>query len=293
MAEYDSVVPPGGKGQVVVKVKTRGIQGRRAKSVRIDTNDPRQRQLRLTVSFESIMPIEVYPHPRATLYGYVGQGLDSILVVRRRDGQPLELGEPKVIGQVGVEVKVEPVDAAHEDPPRKQNGARAGDWRLHVAASGVDRPQAAAGQIVIPTNHPEKPELRLPLTLRVQPVLVVQPQRILLSGRAGHEAAVRSVVTIRNGARQPFRVKGVSLSGELDGVTASLRYDRHAAVQQIDVVLDASGLAAGIRRGTLVIDTDLKARPREEIPVRVTIGPPLRAPATTDAGAPAADPRGS
>jgi hypothetical protein len=285
VAEYDSAIPPGGQGKVVVKVRTRGIQGRRSKSVRIDTNDPEHRQVRLRVSFDSVMPVEVYPRPRAILHGFVGQPLDETLVIRRRDGQPLELSEPAV-RQPGVSVSLERVDEAGADPPGKRYGARPGDWRVRLAVDDFAKPLSRRGRLQLQTNHPEKPVLTIPLTVRVRPALIVQPHRVVLAAPAGRERHARRVVTLRHGGREPYRLRSVALRGELPGVTAKQRRDVRAAVQQIDVILDPTQASPGIHRGRLVVSTDLAARPTVEIPVRITV----RQPTASNRGASATSP---
>jgi hypothetical protein len=276
VAEYDSAIPPGGQGKVVVKVRTRGIQGRRSKSIRLDTNDRDHRHVRLRVAFDSVMPIEVYPHPRAILHGFVGEDVTETLVVRRRDGEPLML-EPPAQEPQGFRVALEKVDEANADPPGTRYGAEPGDWRIRLSFDGAERPLAQAARLRLKTNHPKRPVLNLPVTLRVRPALIVRPQRVVLTATARDEGQPRRVVTLRHGARAPYRLTGVSLRGELPGVTATRRRDVRAAVQQIDVVLDASELKPGIHRGHLVVQTDLAARPTVEIPVRVTVRAPAKA----------------
>jgi hypothetical protein len=281
VAEYDSAIPPGGQGKVVVTVRTRGIQGRRTKSIRLDTNDRQHRHVRLRVTFDSMMPVEVYPHPRAILHGFVGEEVEQTLVVRRRDGERLALDEPE-LNQQGVAVEIEPVDQENADPPGTRYGAQPGDWRIRLAYDGSARPLAQAARLRIKTNHPERPVLSIPLTLRIRPALIVRPQRVVLTATARQTGQPRRVVTLRHGGRAPYRLTGLSVEGDLPGVTATRRRDVRAAVQQIDVVLDPKELEPGIHRGHLLVQTDVSARPAVEIPIRVTVRPPPAA-ATTEA----------
>ncbi|MDQ7087394.1 MAG: hypothetical protein Q9Q13_05835 [Acidobacteriota bacterium] len=66
------MIPPGGSGRIVTRIRTAGIQGRRTKTVEVETNDPRHRRLRLSVSFLAQAPVEVYPQPSINLYGTGG-----------------------------------------------------------------------------------------------------------------------------------------------------------------------------------------------------------------------------
>lgn len=253
-----------------VEVRTRGIQGRRSKSVRLQTNDPAQRTVQLRVSFESVMPVEVYPRPRAILHGFVGEPVEETLVVRRRDGEALTLSEPSVrSGEVNV--SLEPVDEANADPPGTRYGAKPGDWRVRLATGASTEPRTRRVRFQVRTNHPEKPVLTIPVTLRVRPALIVQPRRVALSGQAGAERHRRRIVTLRHGGREPYSLTSVALRGELPGVTAEPRRDVRAAVQQIEVLLDPARAEPGIHRGRLVVRTDLEAKPEVVVPVRITV----------------------
>lgn len=49
MARFDRAIPPGGEGNITLKIRTRGYQGKIRKSARVKTNDPNQKQIVLRV----------------------------------------------------------------------------------------------------------------------------------------------------------------------------------------------------------------------------------------------------
>ncbi len=67
--EGESVIPPGGEGGVKVTFDTETLRGRRSKSVRIVTNDPRENRMRLRVTASIMSDLEI--RPRRIYFGRV------------------------------------------------------------------------------------------------------------------------------------------------------------------------------------------------------------------------------
>ncbi len=268
MAEYDAAIPPGGTGKIVLKVKTKGIQGRRTKSARVETNDPAHARFNLQVAFLAEAPVEVYPGQMVTLSGFAGEKVKTELVIHRPDGEVLLVDQISSTRD-GVQVQIEKVDAEHADSPGHRR-ATVGDYRLYVEVVDTQQVRSEAGYLKFHTNHPERPEVRLPLRLRVRPQLEFQPQRIQLRATAGAEPVTRTV-SLRNGKRKLFHVKDYSLSGELSGVGAARVERAPSSIQQFRITVDPKQLSPGVYQGTLRATTDIAGYETAELPIRVTV----------------------
>lgn len=271
MAEYDSVIPPGGSGHIVARIRTNRIQGRRTKSISVETNDPAHKRIQLRMSFLSEAPVEVYPQPTVNLFALMGQPAVMTLVFHRPDGKPLEVKDV-VSSRTGVTVKVEKVTAENADPPGKRYGAVAGDWRVYLTLDKTDQPRSERGVLQVATNHPERASMSLPMRITVRPPLAAKPSRLNIQTKQV-PGPLRRRITVRNNERKVFSIAEIKVEGDLPGLKAELKTDRPLGVHQVEVTLDPKGLAPGVHRGRLVIITDLKAQARLEVPVSITIKP--------------------
>lgn len=61
MTSYDEVIPPGSEGKVSVKVNTAGRQGSFTRSVKLETNDPSNSQLTLSMKMNIKKEITILP----------------------------------------------------------------------------------------------------------------------------------------------------------------------------------------------------------------------------------------
>ena len=271
MAEYDSVIPPGGSGHIVAKIRTNRIQGRRTKSISVETNDPAHKRVKLKISFLSQAPVEVYPQPTANLYALAGHPAEITLVFHRPDGKPLEIKDV-VSSRTGVTVKVEKVTEKNADPPGKRYGAVAGDWRVHLALDKTDHARSERGVLQVATNHPERASMSLPMRITIRPSLVAQPDRLNIQTKQV-PGPLRRRITVRNNERKAFSIEGIKVEGDLPGLKAEVKMDRPAGVQPVEVSIDPKSLAPGVHRGHLVITTNIETQSRLEVPVSITIKP--------------------
>ena len=88
---YDKVIPPGEEGKIKVKVVTKGYGGNKyAKSIRVDTNDPKHASIELKITgevktFATIIPKSVF------LSGEVGEELSQTVQIIPETDQPFNI----------------------------------------------------------------------------------------------------------------------------------------------------------------------------------------------------------
>jgi hypothetical protein len=278
------VIPPGGTGKVVAEVDTKNRFGAQRKSVRVESNDPDERVVRLSVSFVSESPIDVYPNRFVNLRGVDGKRVDQTLVLHRVDGEPLEILETSAT-RPGVVVEATPVTDENADPPEARHAARPGDVRLTVAVEPARGRRVDRGVVRVKTNHPEAPQIDLPLRIMISELLEVLPQRVTIHHRSPRERSATRV-TVRHGARRKFRIEDVRVEGNLPGVSARILSRRAMGTQIVETSVEGYDLANGRYAGELVIETSVKRRPELRVPVVLIVrgGPKATPPRGASAG---------
>ncbi len=226
--------------------------------MRVETNDASRPVLNLRMSFVSQGLIDVLPTRFVSLNGFLGDPMTRSLVLRRNDGQPLE-----VLGasarNPGIEVVATPVTAeTAQDAAKAARGAQVGDVLIEVSATDTIQVGTSAGQVVIETNHPDKPQLLLPLRSSVRALVDVQPRRVMLNHRPGVSTRATAQVTLRHGRGRPFRVTSVELEGDLPGVSVAVPTEGQARQHRLQLTVGGDELAPGRYAGSLVATTGLK-----------------------------------
>lgn len=266
---------------------TRNYRGRLSKSVAVTTNDPAQPAFSLVLSFTVNQAIEVLPSPFFNLLAVQGAVAEGAVVLRRPDGKPLQLKEVTT-PQASLEVAFEAVTAQNADPqpaatPSNPNPppnpylARAGDWRIKVKAKDTSRVLNENGNIKVLTDHPEKPEIIIPVAVGIRPVLDAYPQIVQIQVQSGGAPGIARV-DVRHNGRQAFKVTGARLEGDLPGASARIMNDTPSSVQPVEVKVASMDLKEGVYRGKLFLSTDQAGAAEKvvEIMVRVT-APPAKA----------------
>ncbi|MDQ7087395.1 MAG: hypothetical protein Q9Q13_05840 [Acidobacteriota bacterium] len=191
------------------------------------------------------------------------------LLFHRPDGQPLELQEITP-SRTGLVVEAEKVTEVGGDPPGQRARAVVGDWRVKIRLADSSEARSEVGTLRVVTNHPERPEMSLPIRIRVTPAIQAQPARLNIRVQAGDPPLLRGI-TLRNTRRKPFRATSIDVTGNLAGLSASVTTDRPRPVQRLEIRIDTSALRPGIYAGRLVVHTNQATLPRILVPVRIEV----------------------
>jgi len=185
-------VPPGGAGEIKTTFKTRGYNGPVKKTVTVETNDPKQRVVRLGMAGK--VTAEVLVTPRYLNFGNVDKN------------NPPEPKELKVEFRKGAKIQIKAVRS--ENPtmtvtPVKQDGEGA----VYAVALPKDVPIGRlAGQILIETTSKKNPSIAVPVNVFVQGRVRAAPQLLSL-GIVPPGTPVKRTVTLTKAGGQPFTVK--------------------------------------------------------------------------------------
>ena len=268
MAEHDSVIPAGGSGTLTAKMHTSPVQdGRVSKSISVQTDAPLSRVINLRFTVEVKAAIKVKPRLRLNLTTLQGETVSRGILLHRTDGKSLEIlgvetGDPSLVASV--------VPIAE---PTKKEGypAVAGDVWIEVAVGPKTSVGSRTGTARVFTNHPDLPQLDVPYTLRVRPLIEVRPATVRLWLSGGSAEGNSTLLSLRGNAGHEFSVTGIEVSHpEIFFATAGTNEELMQHRIRVGLVkgLDRESVKSSIE-GSIRIRTDSTVRPVVDIPVLV------------------------
>lgn len=259
MASFDQAIPPGGVGKIVLTVKTDGYQGRVTKSALVRSNDPRQQSLNLSLSADIRTYIVIEPAPRAVLQGVVGDDIRQVLQLRAGDGYPLEIRETST--NIGQWLDYRLV-------------SKGGNHQYDLELRSKAQTQASAGGYIrLVTNHPKKPEVTIPVQLRVRPELEVLPPEITF-GRVTVPASgekVMRVVTLVDNRGKIIRVRDLKYNDKFFKATAVPLGGENASRWRIEVEPRFDRLPGGGVTDTVIVKLEGTKSDEVRVPVSITV----------------------
>jgi hypothetical protein len=270
VAEFDSVIPAGGSGTLTAKVHTRSTQtGAVSKSVSVTTTDPAAQRLMLGVSFRVTAPVAVLPRPQIYLSGVQGDQPQSVVLLRRDDGEPLEVVSVESEGG-RLELSTSTVTEAQR-VDRVQ--ALPGDVALRARVAGGVTDANANGTIRVTTNHPKAATVDIVYSLRMRPVVEARPMQVRLVLEEGNSAGRTGLLRLQHNRGTGFSVTGLRPSdpsvfrSEVVGTEGAPSSVHTVSIRLADEVLP--GAFIGRRMESLVVTTDDASSPEIHIPVMI------------------------
>ena len=262
MAEFDRAIPPGGVGQITLRVNTTNYQGKITKSARVSTNDPNHGSTSIYLSMDVRPHIVVKPAPRVVLNGIVGEEIRRVLEIRASDDQPFEITSVETNLGASIEYNLSRIESGQQ-------------YRLEVRANS-ESPKTSSGFLKLLTNHPRKKELKLLVHVRVRPELEVRPNRITFDMRSNMDpkrGGDKRVVTIVNNRGKGFRLEELKYNREYFDVRPLTLSKKSSRSHRLEVVPFMDRLPAGRVRfeDTLVIKTDVAHAAALEVPISVRL----------------------
>jgi hypothetical protein len=286
VAEYDSVIPAGESGKIIGKVRTSATQvGRRTKSIRVQTNDPKKGTFNLRISYEIVPVIEVLPTARPRVDVVEGQATEHTVLLRRGDGQPLELGKVQSVLPDVVSATARSAQAGERRG--KDLVAEAGDVWLDLVVQAPADGRARSIRVSAATNHPEMARLVIPVVVLVKRLVETRPDQIRL-WLGTDEPRYESVdLELRHAVGEAFTVTGAE-SSHPQLYTVRLMNAEPGPMQRVRVALvePDEELAGASLRGQIRVATSLESLP--EITVPVLVGQRRRSPGVAQTPDPAA-----
>lgn len=269
MAEHDSVIPAGSTGKLIAKIKTTAVQsGPISKSISVTTDAVGAERLMLSVKFTAVSAIMVLPRAQVTLSGIEGDEISNTLVIRRSDGEALEItGIDNHDDRILITTKT--VEKAMK-VGRQQ--AKPGDVLLKIAGAPGLVAVTSNGRFRFATNHPDAANVMVNYAIRLRPVIEVRPSQVRLLLQEGNDPARTMLMRIQHNRQGEFKITGVTSSKpELFGAQL-VGEDVRQQVQTVAVRLEDEvqpGDVASRLLENLVVHTDDKVKPRIEVSVLI------------------------
>ena len=145
MARYDGVIPPGGTGEITLKIDTSRIRGKFQKKAIVWSNDPDRRSIALYLTGEVKPHISIEPGGYVSFWGVKGQVASAHLDIVNNNKRPLKI--------VGID---------NDLPERIRfhlKEIRAGYIFRIVIEDISETAGECTGHLIIGTDNRQKPEL--------------------------------------------------------------------------------------------------------------------------------------
>jgi hypothetical protein len=262
VVRYDRTIPPGGVGQITLKVNTTGYGGKVTKSAQVTSNDPAQRKSRIYLAINVRNYIIVEPATKVLLRGTVGEDIRRVVSIRRSDDQPLEI--TKVESNLG--------SAIDYKLNRKGDSQ---EYELELVSTATDR-KTASGFITLHTNHPKKKVVKLSIHIRVRPELEAWPPTITFqqgSQTGSKSKESKRLLTVMNTRGRNFKILGLSYNKAYFQVRALGQDDKAARTHRLEVAAFMDKLPRGKvqLQDILTIQTDNTQSKELRIPLNIRL----------------------
>ena len=214
-------VPPGKGGEIRATFRSRGFLGPVKKSLTVETNDPENRFVRLTVKGKVLS--EVTAEPRFLNWGTVNREKPPKPVklrIRLREGQGIEIQE----------VRSESRSVVLNKEEENEKGAV-----YRVSLSETIPAGWLVGRISIRTSSEKVPEVRVPFHAFVEGGVKVSPLLLSFSPvRLGEP--VSRLLTLEKTGGEDFTVKRVKAT--TDAILTEIRTKEEGSLVQLKVTYD-------------------------------------------------------
>jgi hypothetical protein len=130
------------------------------------------------------------------------------VILHRSDGKALEVGPPAV-DEPFLTIKTTAVTTAEtvDNQP-----AEAGDVIVEASLDKVKGAFQKSVSLRLTTNHPEEPEIEIPVTLRVRPLIEARPAQVRLTVDPNAPAALGTMFRLTHNGGDNFEIKSVEVS---------------------------------------------------------------------------------
>jgi len=264
VASFDETVLPGGTGTVRVELDTETFRGPVTRDVTVLTSDPGNPSIVLTVRAEVHPAVDAVPGYFRFLHVQGAAAPTIAQTVWSPDFAGLEVTDARS-PLPALEVTVRPATAEERTADPDSGASPEGrQWVVRATLASEAPTGPIEGDVVVRTNHPQQPELRIPIGGYVRPTLMATPPRVEFGTFAPSEPRKGSVV-VNNHGEAAVRVLGVE--SDVPGLSAQVAEREKGKRFDVNLTL-AAGLAPGPIAGTLRVRTDSPRTPVLEIPVK-------------------------
>jgi hypothetical protein len=200
---------PGEQTELVVRYDFRGRRGPQHKQIHVFSNDPETPQLSLTMMGEIRRDIEV--HPSAVYFGSVDPKarVERSVRIQSYRHEPFAVTGIETNGVSFFRARLASLEEA---------GAH--DLFVTVDPGALKGGGGFVGTLVVRTDHPKYPELRIPVRAYSRTDLIVAPRQLYLPQPTDPPQALSRFMFVRSRSRQALEIRATDLPDEGIGVKA-------------------------------------------------------------------------
>ncbi len=261
MARFDQAIPPGGEGEITLKLKTKGYQGALHKSAVVYSNDPKHPQIRLAVKAHVKVPISV--HPRGVMLdGFVGDEIKQVVTIRAHEEQPLTLESAQLSLPKKVAYELKSVEEGRL-------------YQLILRNISEKEEDKYSGSVTLKTNYPQQPEIIVVFLGYIKGNLQCTPGTInfgridtaqMEKQKQEESPYQRSVmVTLHQG--ENLKIEKIEINAAM--FETQVKEIKPGKSYRIDVILQPEKLPKGIVNEKMKVYTNFKNNPVKVISIGV------------------------
>jgi len=243
-------VPPGGAGEIKATFKSKGYSGSVKKTVTVETNDPNNRTVRL--SLKGKVTAEVVVTPRYVNFGSI----------QKED--PRKPKELKIEFRKGKKIRVKEVRS--ENPAVLVTRLEEDDGGAVYSVSLAEKVPIGrvAGEIMVKTTSKKNPKIKVPVHAFVQGSVKVSPQLLSLGIVSPGKPVTRQITLTKTG-KDGFSVKEVKKDS--DRLTCEIITEEEGERYRVQVTYDPGDQKKGRVSERLTIVTKNGEEETIQVPV--------------------------
>jgi hypothetical protein len=213
VASFDEVVPPGKAGSIKASVHTANYKGSIGKSITVSHDDATQGPITLSVLAKIVGSVEILPFPALQL-GRNRRGFETPakLIIRKDTTEQGTLAVDGIVASAPwltvAARKVSAEEAAVEGLPVAVPGDVVLSVRAHAAPVGT-----SVVNVSFKTGLTREPQVTIPVTVNVQPVVTLQPNDLILDPNPNVPLGARGNVLVA--VREDLDPKSVTVVSDV------------------------------------------------------------------------------
>lgn len=186
-------VPPGGVSRITSRLSLQGRSGPQQKTIVVDSNDPTQPQIILTLKGVAGSALTVTPAQIAMPKVAPGSTVSANVFIAGADGVDFRI--------TAVESTSDQLEASVETLEANRN------YRINIGLKKPLDSGALNATVVVSTDHPKRGRVDIPVSFVVSREVVVAPREIIFDAPA--DAPSSRFVLIRNADGAPLELEGI------------------------------------------------------------------------------------
>jgi hypothetical protein len=258
VARYDRRLMPGAKGAVRILFDSAGRHGPVRKNIAVESSDPRNPRIVLTVQVTLRRAVEVSPGETITLPMNEGAPTQGEILLRSHEKAPLSITRVSC-SLPGAQTRLLSAAEVAQRVADEPAACRVVQLTIPAEASRA----AFEATVTIETSSPRRPRIPVQVTGVPRAAVSVNPPHLYFGNvaRTSGEPVMRIITLFR--PRGGVRVTGVEATDP--HLTLRVEPDPSGALCDVLAVYEG-GWPLGLKRGTITIRTDDPQRPQVRVP---------------------------